>query len=173
MQCQSHNFELKDVNLNVKKCFARITARLKTIQYDYTKDIDFSPVENVVKPIEQIELQLSQIEKCLETGKNSKGQDIDRAEYEKMQHDKKAEYSQMLQAFNDNIEIQNLLKLRNELEALALVELITDTNFIKPLLKDILKGDIDKLDFEQEDILPFISEVLVSFFALVKKKMPT
>lgn len=146
---------------------APMIAKLRRLEASYMKDIDLSPVKKYQDRVNELNEAKSQLQEILSSGKNDKQEDLT--------EDEKSNLSGRIEvlsgkvtdeetAFLNDKEARALVDLETEMKGFALLELITDIDFIKPVLKKLLKGDFEKIDFTKEDILSFVRDVITDFF---------
>jgi hypothetical protein len=71
--------------------------------------------------------------------------------------------------FEENTKAMSLMRLYNDCEGFVLLELIADVNFMKPFMQKILTGPVDKLNFEENDIITLIKDAVEDFFIITGK----
>ncbi len=71
--------------------------------------------------------------------------------------------------FESNSKAVSLMKLYNDCEGFVLLELIADVNFMKPFMNKILTGPVDKLNFDDEEIVTLIKDAVEDFFIITGK----
>ena len=66
--------------------------------------------------------------------------------------------------YESNGTVAVLDKLIKDTEQGNLIELITNTEIIKPFINDVLSGDVNSIDWNDEDVAKFIGEVVLDFY---------
>lgn len=166
MEIQGLKFQLKEPTLNTKKYLTRLVAGLRKITHLYTGDVDFRILEGYRKKLNELNLAKQQVSKVLEEKKDSKGELTEEktAEYETALANLVERIGILNSEFSEDLEAQSQQDLLNELEALALLEYSKDEKAIKPILKQILEGEVDKIDFDEDDVAPFLAGIITGFF---------
>lgn len=172
-EIQGQTFKLLPNDLSLLNKAAPMIARLRKLTYEYTKDIDLSEAQEYRNRLSELNEGKAQIEELLSSGLDENTNELD--------EEKKSEFQTGVvnitknievvnEEFNSNTPLQNLLKLKEELESYALIELLTDIEFLKPILKKILTGGkIDSLDFSDTCIIGFIRDVVTDFFTVMNR----
>lgn len=173
---QGQEFVMIDNSLSLLNKAAPLIARLRKLTFEYTKDIDLNCLEPYKARLEELNNAVSSINDTLTLGTDENG--------EPLTDEQKNTYAERLTKLKGKIEeVDNELKndavafntmqLRNEMESFALIELVTDLDFLKPVFKKILQGgDLSKVDFSQDDALDFARAVVTDFFIFTSRKMP-
>lgn len=168
---QGQTFSLLPNDLNLLNKAAPMIARLRKLSYQYTKDIDLTPVNEHKSRINELNTAKHQIVESLNLGREENGNEFTEEQKSELQlraDELNEKHSQALVDFSEDAEVQNLLKLKEELESYALIELLTDIDFLKPILKKILKGgDAETIDYSDSSFIGFIKDVVTDFFTVM------
>lgn len=169
-QIQGETFSLQTNTLDVKKYGARLLARLRKLAYEYMKDTDFSVLEYYSERKHELETAKNQIQGLIDSGNDEYGSEL--TEAKKTEYIFRInEYETKLNGINKELKndsrAQKAIQLKAELETCALIELISDNQFITEILGKLLTGDISKLDFGAPDTMHFVTEVMHDFFCLM------
>lgn len=170
---QGENFTLLPNDLSLLNKASPLIARLRKLSYEYTKDIDLTSASDYRARITELSEARQQLESILNDGKDDEGNELSgekRNEMETRISDLSARLDEVTNEFKSDTAVQNLLKLKEELESYALIELLTDVAFLKPVLKKILAGgDIDKINFSEGGAIEFIRDVVTDFFTVMNR----
>lgn len=155
----------KEINLNVKRNLARLSAGLQKVTHLYLKDVDLTLFNSYVSKQSLYDTAKKQIEVILEKGVDSKGE-INRELYEKQLEDVNAKIADLNEQYSYDIEAQSEAELKKSLEELAFTEFATDEKLLKPILKELTGAEVDmtKEDFPQE-----LAKLITDFFLKMKK----
>lgn len=155
----------KEINLNVKRNLARLSAGLQKVTHLYLKDVDFSLLNTYTHKYTLYDTAKKQIEVILEKGIDSKGE-INRESYEKQLADVNAKIADLNEQYSFDIEAQSEAELKKSLEELAFAEFATDEKLLKPILRELTGAEVDmtKEDFPQE-----LAKIIADFFLKMKK----
>ena len=167
---QGMSFSLQPNTLEVKKYGARLLAKLRKLAYEYTKDTDFSVLENYSERKQELETAKNQIQGLINSNYNENGYELT--------EDKKREYIFRINEYEVKLngiakELENdrtaqrIIQLKSELETCAIIELLSDVEFVKEIFGKLLKGGVSKLDFGAPDTMNFVTEVMHDFFCLM------
>jgi hypothetical protein len=170
-ELQGQTFTLLPNDLNLLNKAAPMIARLRKLTYEYTKDLDLSEVQAYRLRLADLNEAKTQIDELLVSNLDENSNELTeskRSELEIRRNELSGKIESVNREFNTNSSLSNLLKLKEELESYALIELLTDIEFLKPVLKKILKGgSVDSLDFSNSDIIGFIRNVVTDFFSVM------
>jgi hypothetical protein len=170
---QGENFTLLPNDLSLLNKAAPMIARLRKLSYEYTKDIDLSPANEYRSRMTELSEAKLQLENILNEGKDDEGNELSddkRNELGTRINELIDKLEQVRTEFNSDTAVQNLLKLKEELESYALIELLTDISFLKPVLKKILTGgSLDKINFSDSGSIVFIKDVVTDFFTVMNR----
>jgi len=173
-------YTLKGTYLEVKHYYGLLTRKLAILQTMALGDVDFDLLEKYESDIQKFTLSITQIEEACEAIEsqivNAKDGNEKRELLAKIPELKKrrnydsikANYKACLNDFAKDRKAQRQKKLRDELYASALIELMSDEAFIMESLRNILNGDIEKLEYD----VVFAMAVLTDFFTFVKENNP-
>lgn len=164
---RGQSFQLLPNNLSLLNKAAPLLIKYRKLHFEYTKDINMQPVEELREGINELRTAITQLESI---------ENKDQARTEELAE----KLSKTEGELKNNNALQSLIKLYNDCEGLVMYELITDIAFIKQFLKKILvgtaessgkPGNIDELDFTDTGITDFIKEIITDFFlAALKNK---
>jgi hypothetical protein len=171
-------FQLKPNDLELLKDASPLILKHRKLVHEYTKDIDMSEAERFKDRIRELETAIKQLE---ETGpvdgtepvpcKQGQFDPIPAVMAQNRIDLLRDKLNEVKAEFENNYKVQSLIKLHNECEGSALMELVTDAEFMKPFLKKILlpvnDSDIDKIDFEDIAVVGFVKEVVMDFFSII------
>ena len=170
---QGQNFSLLPNDLNLLNKAAPMIAMLRKLSYEYTKDLDLSEANEYKLRISEISEAKVQMEDILSEGVDENGVELSSEKITEMYgriDELQNKYDEITEELKQNTVVQNMLRLKEELESYALIELLTDISFLKPILKKILKGgDIDKIDFSNNETIGFIKDVVTDFFTVMNR----
>lgn len=166
---RGQSFELLPNDLSLLNKAAPLLIKYRKLHYEYTKDINMQPVEEIRERAGELKTAITQLESI----ENKDQTRID--ELTEKLHKTEDE-------LKNNNSLQSLIKLYNDCEGLVMYELITDIEFMKPFLKKILAGtaegnaasggkpgNFDELDFTDTGIPDFIKEIITDFFLAALK----
>ena len=161
-------YQLKPLILSVMKKAMPVIVKLRKLQYEYTKDIDMNDVNSEKNRLAELETAKKQLQELmLEDISNNKRIEI---------ADKIFELNDMIQSTKDELNFnesyKQKIKLYNECSAIALYEIITDTELITPFIKSILtsgSGREINIDLSEPGAIEFVSAVFKDFFLLIPK----
>jgi hypothetical protein len=156
---KAQDFKLKPHSLEMMHNAAPLMIKYRRLLWEHTKDIDMRKVENA-------KLYISELETALEQMKKENTPDIVKID------ELTLKLGRTKEDFETNNEYQSLIKLYSDSEKLAMYELITDSQLIKPFLCSVLDGNTDKLDFTGADIFELVKEVVPDFFSLIAGNSP-
>lgn len=167
---QNQTFSLKSNTLDVNKYGARLLGRLRKLAYEYTKDADFSVLEIYTVPLDELNTAKNQIHELIDSNTDENGYEL--TEDKKQDFLKRInEYETKLNGINRELKsdshAQKAIQLKSELETCAMIELISDNQFITEIFGKLLTGDISKLDFSAPEVMHFVTEVIHDFFCLM------
>lgn len=172
-EVQGQKFTLLPNDLNLLNKAAPMIARLRKLTYEYTKDIDLSEVQSYRTRITELSEAKEQLEQILNSTRDENGNELTEDKQSELQNrinEISRRFNAASEEFNDNTALLNLLKLKEELESYALIELLTDIDFLRPILKKILTGGrVDSLDFSDTGVIGFIREVVTDFFSVMNR----
>ncbi len=157
-------YTLKGTYLEVKHYYGLLTRKLAILQTMALGDVDFDLLEKYESDIQKFTLSITQIEESCELTPEKEAEIKERRSYDKIN----ANYKACLNDFAKDRKAQRQKKLRDELYASALIELMSDEAFIMESLRNILNGDIEKLEYD----VVFAMAVLTDFFTFVKENNP-
>lgn len=157
-------YTLKGTYLEVKHYYGLLSRKLAIMQTQAVGDADLDALEKYENDIQKFELNITQIEESCELTPE-KADDIKaRRNYDNIVKN----YNACLEDFKNDRKAQRQKKLRDELYASVLIDLISDEKFVMDILKNVLNGEIDKLEYE----VVFAMAVLTDFFTFVKENNP-
>ncbi len=167
---QNQTFSLKSNTLDVKKYGARLLARLRKLAYEYTKDADFSELEKYTVPLDELNTAKNQIQGLIDSNTDEYGNEL--TEVKKREYIFRInEYETKLNGLNRELKndssAQKAIQLKAELETCAMIELLSDNQFITETFGKLLTGDISKLEFNAPEAQHFVTEVMHDFFCLM------
>lgn len=172
-EIQGETFKLLPNDLNLLNKAAPMIARLRKLTYEYTKDIDLSEAQQYKSRLAELNEAKAQLDELLSANKDDNGNELSedkKTELKNRLDDIAGKIGENAEGFNNNTALLNLLKLKEELESYALIELLTDIDFLKPILKKILcGGKIELLDFTDAGIIGFIRDVVTDFFSVMNR----
>jgi len=157
-------YNLKGTYLEVKHYCGLLTRKLAVMQTEALGDIDFDLLEKYEKDIAKFELFNTQVNDAIELHPEKTDEIKERKKYDSVN----AEYDKCKLDFANDRKAQRQLKLRNELFANVLIDVVSDEKFVMDILRNILTGEIDKLEYE----VVFAMAVLTDFFTFVKENNP-
>lgn len=170
---QGESFTLLPNDLSLLNKAAPMIARLRKLSYEYTKDIDLSPANEYRSRMTELSEAKQQLESILNDGKDDEGNDLSaekRNEMDSRITELTDRLEQVKTEFSADTAVQNLLKLKEELESYALIELLTDIAFLKPVLNKVLTGgNLDKINFSDSGSIVFIKDVVTDFFTVMNR----
>jgi uncharacterized protein YsxB (DUF464 family) len=170
---QGQTFNLLPNDLNLLNKAAPMIAKLRKLSYDYTKDIDLSTANDYRARITELTHAKKQIEEIMAEGRDEHGNELSDEKKNEMQariNEISGKLEAITEEFKNDISLQNLLRLKEELESYALIELLTDIDFLKPILKKILiGGKVESLDFSDAGAIEFIRDVVTDFFTVMNR----
>ncbi len=165
---QGESFRLQANTLAVKKYGARLIARIRKLAYEYTKDTDFTVLEKYNERKQELNTAKSQIQELIDSNTDEQGYELteeNKQDYRKRINEYDLKLSGIDSELKNDTEAQRIIKLKAELESLAMVELLADIEFLKEILDKLLKdGDIKKIDFSTPEARHFMTEVIYDFF---------
>lgn len=168
---QGEVFSLQANTLDVKKYGVRLLARIKKLAYEYTKDTDFSVLEKYNERINELETAKNQVQGLIDSNIDEHGYDLNYAnklDYIKRINEYETKLNGIKSDFKNNKEVQRVINLKAELEKCAMIELLSDVEFLKEVFNKLLiGGDIKKIDFGSPDAMAFITEVIYDFFCSI------
>jgi hypothetical protein len=175
-QHNGKTYRLKPLSLGMMKTVMPLLVKLRKLQYEYTKDIDMSDLNNLKSHIGELETAKSQFEEQFENDIEN-GERTDIAGKISVIDDKIFAHRDEL---NINESFRQKIKLFNECSAMAVYEVVTDEDIIKPVMSAILTCDegVDKEPpafFEESGLSwgsmdeSFILQVITDFFLLIQK----
>lgn len=153
-------FSVSENNLALLNASAPILVMHRKLTSEYTSDIDLSRLQEYQKRIGRLELAIKQLKEKKEITKE------DEELIEK--------YTIDLETINKDLEqdteVKSLIDLKNNIEAIILTEIASDTIIMFRFFKKILKGDVSKIDVsDTQEFIKFSSEVLAFFFSIMAK----
>jgi len=157
-------YSLKGSYLEVKHYYGLLTRKLAIMQTQAIGDADLDSLEKYENDIQKFQLNITQIDEACEVTPDKAEEIKTRRNYDSI----KANYNACLSDFNADRKAQRQKKLRDELYASALIDLISDEVFVMDILKNILNGEIDKLEYDAV----FAMAVLTDFFTFVNQNNP-
>lgn len=170
---QGQDFTLLPNDLNLLNKAAPMIARLRKLVFEYSKDIDTSEADSYKARINELTEAKVQLEEILAACRDETGNELSedrRTELSGRVSEICRKIDEVTNDFSSNGAAMGVLKLKQELESYALIELLTDIDFLKPIMKKILKGgNIDKLDYSDPAIIGFIRDVVTDFFTVMNK----
>jgi hypothetical protein len=167
---QNQTFSLQSNTLDVKKYGARMLARLRKLAYEYTKDADFSVLENYSERKHELETAKNQIQELIDTNTDENGYELTEAkkrEYIFRINEYEVKLKGIVHELENDASAQKIMSLKAELETCAMIELLSDNQFIAETFGKLLTGDISKLDFSAPEAMHFVTEVMHDFFCLM------
>jgi len=136
--------------------------------FEYTSDLDMSEVNKYRNMIEEHNISIQFIEKRYAEAISAN--DEQKAAEEKNEMARvRSLLDEMETEFNNNVTLQNLIRLESDCRDFVLLAIITDKKLMKKTLSAILIGDTSKLDFEHPDIFHLIRKVITDFFLFMGK----
>lgn len=171
MEIQGLKFQVKESNLNTKRFLARLSAGLQKVIHLYLKDVDFSLWNNYQRRYALLNTAKGQIENIIDKKQDSKG-DLNEEqlkEYEIQLESLNEKLAELDAEYSYDIEAQSECSLKKDLEELAFAEFATDEKLLRPILKEILIGEVDKIDFNDKDFPQFLANVTTAFFLSARK----
>jgi len=161
-------YQLNPITLSVMKCAIPVIVKLRKLQYEYTKDIDMRDVNIEKSRLAELETAKKQLSKLM-LGDIMNEERLAIAEKISILNDK---ISAQKDELNLNEVFKQKTKLYNECFALAVYEVVTDTELIKPVIESLVTGsegnDIN-IDYENTESIEFISKVIHDFFLHMQK----
>lgn len=142
--------------------------RLQKYVNEYTSGIDLKNAEKdklVITEKKNILEKTKEYFEEIKDGENTK--EIERVK--KRLTEQENELKVLREKFNSNKDYLEKYELFNSGVNEAFGSLIIDDEIIIPFLKEYLIGDFDKINFEDMDLLRFVSEVLTDFFLLLNQ----
>lgn len=155
-----HKFKMSPNTIGLLHLAAPVLIKYRKLEYQYTNDIDLSEVHKVNERLEELKDAIADLQEVPEDVRDIK-------RIEELRETLKAEN----EAFLNDTGLQNGIQLYNECIALAMYELITDMSLMRPLMNNILVGDIKAgmLDYTDPAIVDFIKNVIADFFFITKQ----
>jgi hypothetical protein len=169
-EIQGQSFTLLDNNLSLLNKAVPVIAKLRTLTASYTKALDLSGVKRYSNRINELATARDNGQAILDEGieEDKPITDERKKELELKVKELDEKVKLTTNEYEADSEVQAVISLKNELEGYALLELITDTDFLKPILKKILKGgDLNSLDWSKEDAMIFTRDVVTDFFSVM------
>ncbi len=172
-EIQGQTFALLPNDLNLLNKAAPMIARLRKLVYEYTKDLELSEVNEYRSRLNELTEAKKQLEEILNSNEDENANELTEDKKNELQNriNEISERTDSLTVeFSENTALLNLLKLKEELESYALIELLTDIDFLKPVLKKILTGGkVESLDFTNTSVIGFIRDVVTDFFTVMNR----
>lgn len=159
-----NEYTLKGTYLEVKHYYGILTRKLAIMQTEALGDADFDLLEKYEKDIAKFELNINQIKEAIEINPDKEAEIKERRNYDSLIKN----YEACKSDFENDRKAQRQKTLRNKLYSSALLELVSDEEFVMSILRNILNGDIDKLEYD----IVFAMAVLTNFFTFVKENNP-
>lgn len=131
----------------LKKKKNRLLKKYFSLEKEFTGDIDRTILDNYEKRIAELEL-----------GIESTKDESHRTELE-------SKLAKFQTAFDNDLKAKAVQREITQCTGLLMTELCEDTDFIKPFLKEVLQGDLDKVEYGTQAANVFILEVINSFFS--------
>ncbi|MBM4158587.1 MAG: hypothetical protein FJ216_07395 [Ignavibacteria bacterium] len=161
---KNQEFRLKANNLNLRKQSADFMLKYEDYMYNATKNIDFYPLQKYRNKMSDFNTAISQLSKK-NLGSNNDIPDENKNEIKKLNKS----LTKLMDDFENDQKAQSLLQYEKKIENLVFLKLISDENVIKPLIDDILIGNTKIIDYDNEDTLIFLSDILRDFFLTIGK----
>jgi hypothetical protein len=150
-------FRLKDNDLELLKNAAPLLIKYRKLVHEYTKDIDMTEVNLYKEKVNELSTAASQLIGSEDEAERNRADEI------------MLKLNETEMEFEKDTKALSLMKLYNDCEGFVLLELIADVKFMKPFMNRILEGPLDKLDFEDEDIITLIRDAVEDFFIITGK----
>jgi hypothetical protein len=150
-------FSLKSNDLELLKNAAPLLIKYRKLLHEYTKDIDMSEVNLYKEKMNELSTAASQLIDSDDEADRSRADEL------------MLKLNETEMEFGSNSKAVSLMKLYNDCEGFVLLELIADVNFMKPFMNKILTGPVDKLNFEDEEIITLIKDAVEDFFIITGK----
>lgn len=157
-------YSLKSTYLEVKHYYGLLSRKLAIMQTEALGDVDFDLLEKYENDIAKFELFNLQVNEAIELHPEKANEIKERKNYDKVN----AEYEKCKTDFLNDRKAQRQLKLRGELFSSVLFELVSDEKFVMDILRNILTGDTDKLEYD----VVLAMAVLTDFFTFVRENNP-
>jgi len=152
----------KPLTLGLMKDIMPLLVRIRKLIYNYTSDIDMTEVNKARQNITDLEKAKEQLNEQLDSN---------------LQNDERLHTINRINNLNEKIllhkyelknnnELSEKIRLYNECSALAVYELFTDTELIKPVLGKLLESEntVEDINIEDPGSIKFVSEVMTDFF---------
>lgn len=170
---QGQTFQLLPNDLSLLNKAAPMIARLRKLVYEYTKDIDTTSADKYNERINELSESKQQLEEIINSGMDENGNELTEDSRNKLNsriNELTEKHKLAVNEFNNDAIASGALKLKQELEGYALIELLTDIDFLKPILKKILVGgSTDNLNFNDGEAIGFIRSVVTDFFTVMNR----
>jgi len=157
----NNEYKLKPIDLDVKHYYGIAIKKLAILQTKCLDDADVRVINKYDKDLQAFELNITQIEEACESNPDKADEIKERRKYDSI----KANYEQCKADLVNDVKAQNQKELRDLLYSMAMLELIQQESFIMDVLKNILDGEITKLQYEPM----FAMAVLNDFFLRAKQ----
>lgn len=155
-----HSFRLLPNTIKLLNLAAPVLIKYRKLEYQHTKDIDLTTVHEIRMRFDELKDSINDLESVPEAERDIK-------RIESLKETLKAEQLE----FESDTSLQNGIELYNDCVALAMFELVTDISLMRPLMDNILVGDVKAgtLDYTDPKIVDFIKEVIADFFLISLK----
>jgi benzoyl-CoA reductase/2-hydroxyglutaryl-CoA dehydratase subunit BcrC/BadD/HgdB len=171
---KGNTFGMRDNDLELLKYASPVLVKYRKLLYEYTNDIDMSALDTHRQRLDQFKTAVSQLQELLkEIPENIEEEDIENEQNKSKYTGEIERLTKLLnetqKEFDNDIIVQKQIRLYNECEGFVILNIISDIQFIKPILKNILTGDFRLLDFNDPGIIDFIREVVIDFFLIIAR----
>ena len=156
-------YKLKENNLAINQASIPLLIKYRKLQAEYLDDIDLSPVLFYDNKINEYEIIIRQLKEL-----SAEDVYIDNITNGEKLIEIEEKLKELKELKENDEEVNIILKMRNDIEALILTEISLDTDLMFKLFSKILIGDTSKIDYEHPDYQMFAMEVLAGFFTLMQ-----
>ena len=159
-------FKLKPLTLGLMKDVMPLLVRLRKLVYKYTSDIDMTEVNKARQRIADLEKAKQQLSGQLE---------------DNLPNDERLHIINRLNSLGEKITLHKTelesdnklaekIKLYTECSSFAIVELLSDTELVKPAINSLIECGEGEFIINIYDpaYIKFITQVLTDFFLLIK-----
>ena len=157
-------FQIRDNTLLIKESAVPLLVKYRKLQLEYLDDFDTSLIDEYEDKIRTYETAFSQVQKNLTIDEYESEEKKKEDELYLEEITKKLEAKRLEFASDKQVEI--IQQAKQEIIGLAIMQLCYDKDMIKRLLSKLLIGDLNVIDFESDEYLPFALEAVTYFFTI-------
>ena len=136
-------YKLKENNLAINQASIPLLIKYRKLQAEYLDDIDLSPVLFYDNKINEYEIIIRQLKEL-----SAEDVYIDNITNGEKLIEIEEKLKELKELKENDEEVNIILKMRNDIEALILTEISLDTDLMFKLFSKILIGDASKIDYE-------------------------